>query len=338
MGNLISKIALVVTLGIAMAFTFSCSDTKDDGVTSSDGNGGIFSSSSEPSSSSSVSSSNGGISSPSDSASNVLIPPEVDTPKIMFSDDFGTEFEGNKIYITGTIYASVAYPIVRLEFVTGGPGWISYNGSPVTGITLNSPTINLSGRTIIDLENPSIPCGTHILQVKACTDANCSAGNYTTAITQFAKPESFCAYSSSGAVSSSSDAVWRFGPINTVDVPCNTSVSLASGSFMLVGDCESDAMPGIDVTGGTIRALNTMMLDDGDETPIVGKAYSGRIMGSEIPASSHFGDDEEGVSNRDYYLIYTGNARYLIRFMPKSGSSWPHWPKQGEYWLVVESP
>jgi hypothetical protein len=242
-------------------------------------------------------------------------------------DGFGTELEGDRVSIVGKIFGTPANPIVIVEFSPAN--WFS------SEISLPTPTVTLGGRVYIDLDNPSITtCGKLPISVKACIDMACKT--YSTKNSEFDRPQSYCNSSSSGAdISSSSEAVWRFGEATPIaDIPLNASISIGSGSFRLSGD---DGQPSITVTGGTVRATGLSMI--GDDTPVPGTPYSSRenVLGSSVPTSSVFGNDNEGVQNKDYLLIYFGSTIYLLRLEAKSGSPWPT-AKQGTYWLATEHP
>ncbi|MDR2583625.1 MAG: hypothetical protein LBC75_09115 [Fibromonadaceae bacterium] len=246
----------------------------------------------------------------------------------------------DKVYVSGKVEATKAEPIVRIEFKTGGSGWVIFNDAPVTG-PINLPgvtSVQLSDAKI-DLTNPSIPCGTHSLTVEACIDAKCSSDKMARDTKQFTKPETLCAISSSGEVSSSSEAVWVFAPGQDENVPLNGTVQVGSGSFKLSGD---DGQPDMEVYGGKVRPVIALGADDVEP----GKSYSSKesLLGStpatEIKLSNiRCGGDPCVVQNGDYYLIYLdGGDKYLVQFKKAAGSSWPSWPKACTFWRATVSP
>jgi len=258
---------------------------------------------------------------------------EVNNDSTVKISNFGLTELGGKYYIAGLIQGSQAKPIVRLEFTTEGSGWVSFGGTPTNAINLPVPSrvVDLSndGPTIIDLSNTAIDCNKqYSVTVKACIDATCSAGNFSTKNGTFTKTDpTYCASSSSGGgVSSSSELAWVFGGLTTASVPQNTDVPIGASFVKLSGD---DTQPLLTVTGGAVRDLvGCKTILAGADDPVVGKAYSAIELGNTSPTGSTYNDLNENC----YYLIYIGgDTRYLIRFK-RSGDKWYNWPKQVQYW------
>jgi len=259
----------------------------------------------------------------------------ITSEEVKFSENFAITVEYETVRITGTINAAKKDPLVKLEFlIANGSGWLTYQGKPVTGTISYSVSDSISlvrlSDAEIDLNNSAIPCGTHNMTVNACSSTNrCSNRNGS-----FEKPAYMCAVSSSGTeLSSSSEAVWKFGPPQFIDVSLNVSATLGAGSFVLSGD---DGQPSIEVFNGKIRYANAVGADE----VVPGTAYSSKenYLGSQAPTSSKLSDDE-GVQNGDYYLIYLNDGnKYLLQFKPKTGTPWPSWPKSCTYWIATESP
>jgi len=282
-----------------------------------------------------------GTSSPSGGSAPAQLSSAVVIPEIKF-EDFGIEVEYDKVILMGKIKAAVVEPGVRLEFLGVQPGWVSYKNAPVNGpLTISSSEVRLSD-TEIDLTNQAINCGSYSIQVKACADANCKKFS-TSDPAAFEKPAYLCAALSSSAteISSSSEAVWIFGaPTPIPEIGANATVAIGTyGSIKLTGDAYMESQPGIAVIGGTIRATGLSSFGDIDDTPVMGKSYSSgeSFLGSSVPTSSTFGNDLEGVQQKDYFLIYFGTTVCLVRFEPKA-ASWASWPKQGTYWVATVHP
>ncbi|MCL1955686.1 MAG: hypothetical protein FWF63_00055 [Fibromonadales bacterium] len=313
----LSFLALSLCLGIVLTFVLAACSTND------------------PVQGSGSSSSAGATHTPSSN---------VDNPGVVEIRNFELDAttSSDKIYISGKVEATKANPIVRIEFITTGSGWVSFDDKPVTGpITLPGVSSVQLSDARIDLMNPSIPCATHYLTVKACIDEKCSAGKFTQESKQFTKPEMLCALSSSGGeVSSSSEAVWVFAPPSPdAEVPLNGSVQVGSGSFKLSGD---EGQPDMEVFGGKVRPVVALGTDDVEP----GKSYSSKesLLGS-TPATAiklsniRCGGDPCVVQNGDYYLIYLdGGDKYLVQFKKAPGHTWPDWPKACTLWRATVSP
>lgn len=246
--------------------------------------------------------------------------------------------------------------IRRLEFITQAgktqPGWVSYDNSPVTGpiVNIEAKVINLN-KAKIDLTNSAIGCGSHNITVKACPDATkevgCQSDNGT-----FERPQSYCLpSSSSGAQSSSSEAVWKFDAVVSAELEKDEEKSMGTGASFkiieyLVG---TSTVTAVSITNGTIKELPNMPTTFDNSTdlgyPVADKEYpDGRKFIAE--ASTNICPSKDNSSNKPciditkefYYLIYSssGNDKYLIRFEPKS--DWIEWPKVAKYWRVKVSP
>jgi len=242
-------------------------------------------------------------------------------------DDFKADADpSGYVIISGSIYGGGAEnPVSKVTFSPSNLASLIQNAPD-----LPSASVKLSA--YIDLSTPSIPCGTpQTLKLEACIGSKCDNRE-----TSFVKPQSLCAsLSSSGAaVSSSSETAWKFGASTPEsNVSYNTPVSLGSASFKLVGDADFETQPGLVITGGTVKEVGYGIC--GDETPEVGKAYSCSGLGSDVPTSTSIGvDDEFGVQNGSYYLIYAGSSVYLVKFVVTP----PTWPKKYTYWTVTEHP
>jgi len=271
-------------------------------------------------------------STPGTSGGGVPMSSEVVSEEAKFTN-FDVIREYETVSITGTISAATKDPLVKVEFITNGSGWVSYKGNPVIGpITPSEADAVLFklADAMIDLNNTVIPCATHNITVNACT----STGKCSNKNGSFEKPAYLCQSSSSGTeLSSSSEAVWIFGSPQFADVSINVSTPLGAGSFVMSGD---DGQPSIEVFNGKIRYANAVGADE----VVPGTAYSSKenYLGSQAPTSSKLSDDE-GVQNGDYYLIYLNNGdKYLLQFKPKTGTPWPSWPKSCTYWKATESP
>jgi hypothetical protein len=245
---------------------------------------------------------------------------------------FNVQTQGERVYITATIEATKDEPIVKLE-ITGIPmNWLSYSnlGEFQRGVK----TFILDAE--IDLNEPSIKCSDnpHKFTVKACINDACGPQKYTFKEGEFNKPDYLCNLSSSGgAVSSSSEAVWMFGAPQFSDIVFNNPVTVGSGSVKATGD---EGQPDIEVSNGKIRHVMSLGVDDDEIVP--GKSYSSKesALGSK-PAETSKLDGDDGMQNKEYYLIYLNDGgKYLIRFDAKT--SWPDWPKRCTYWLATESP
>ncbi len=249
---------------------------------------------------------------------------------------FAVETSGSKVYISGNVEGSIEEPIVRVEVLGLQPSWISYNSEGSNPKTYSPGVKTVSIDIELDLTQSSIECGKdYAVTLKACIDANCSAGKFATKSGTFKKdPAYFCATSSAGGtpLSSSSEISWVFGGPQFADVPVNTSIPLGSGSFKLTGDDQLEAQPVITVSGGTIRRAESL---GGDDDVVPGKAYSSRenVLGSKVPSGS-----TEDVQNQELYIVYlSGGNKYLLQFT-KGAESFASWPKKCTYWLATESP
>jgi len=301
----LSLLALPFCLGLVLTFAIAaCSGGGDEpsGGNSSNSNGG------------------GGTS--------YSRPPDVDNDKVKFSDNFDVYVEGNFVLMNGSVDGSAKDHIVKLEFLTNNAaqGWVTYNGSPVDGPVpgIDITTVSLR-RAQIDLTNDAIPCGTHSLTIKACTQTDCAQKSK-----DFEKPKSLCPdlNSSASEPSSSSEAVWVFGSPHEGDFEYNKSLSIGSGSIKAVGEDEMDTQPDLVVTGGTIKLA--LGIDED----------AGITENTSYPAKSITPADVDGLQE-EYYLIYLNDGDiYLIQFLRKGegGMAWTKWPKKYIYWRAKEHP
>jgi len=272
------------------------------------------------------------------SSTDVNLSSPVVSEEVTFNN-FSVGVESGMVRITGNISAAKADPIVKVEFsIEGGSSsWFSYKGSPVTGPITYPVSDSVAFFRLtdvdIDLSNTSIPCGvSKPIAVRACS----ASGKCSSEPGSFTKPNDMCPelLSSATQVSSSSEAVWKFGPPSpAIDVSSGVSIAIGTGYFKLSGD---DGQPDIEVENGKIRMVTTIGADE----IVPGTAYSSKenFLGSLPPTKSKL-DGDDGLQNKEYYLIYLNDgSKYLLYFTAKGSAPWPSWPKSCTYWLATESP
>jgi len=308
----LSFFALPFCLGLVLSFVLACGDSGGD----------------EPA-----------TSSPSNARSSSSAPPDVTVDGVEFGDFTNSYVDGSKYYIIGSILATGGKDarIRWLKFTTSA-GAVMYNNSKASAdyMQTNAGTIQLSGlNSYIDLEDASIECKEQSVTIYACADEEKkTCGNKTY---KYTKPSSLCvASSSSGTLSSSSEEKkWKFEASKQVTVPkIDETVSLDDNSvaFKLTGD---EGTPALEITssGGKVRPATLCGTDD---EPVPGKTYesfgtNSDCLGDEIPSESSV-----DVSFLEFYMIYSGNKRYLVQFTRENRDK--TWPRICTYWKATEFP
>jgi len=230
----------------------------------------------------------------------------------------------------------------------GPHGLVTYDGSLVNSqITLPPETeyVTLTNNAFIDLKTVK-ECKKIDIEVKACVDDACSAGNFAGDTKPFTIPAKYCASSSSATVPSSSSAtrVWVFGDPTTKNIEAlDEVVEVGSGiTFKLT---EDPAAPDLEVLGGgKIRMAMT-----GPDKIVPGTAYNAynertdaEELGDKIPTASKLSEsspDNLAVQATDYYFIYAGNDKYLLQFSKcASCERFSKWPKVCTIWKATKWP
>jgi len=268
--------------------------------------------------------------------------PESDYIRI---EDFVLSYneDSTKINIFGTIWGTPSSPITSVEFTPAG------YVDTASGVTLSGPGSVKLQKLTIDLEKASIPCGNNPLNLTACVKIEgkqdkcpeCCEGESKT----FNK---VCVSSSSSAVSSSSsEAGWKFGTMDSISISLNTLVKIPN--FNAEFRLEPGQDNGIDATfltivaNGDIRDCKLSNFFAFESTapgfPIANKVYPSDKLNSMVsqPETKYKLDI---VGN--YYMVSSGAVKYLIRIEAKDNdnSNWADddLPKQIRYWKVIESP
>jgi len=280
---------------------------------------------------------------------------DVQVPGVLEIDPFSVYIFDKKAIISGTVTATPADPVARLEFLinnsSANANWISYQGETVNG-SINVPKtviLNIEDAEI-NLKNENIPCEEVIIvTVKAYN----SSGKVAIVHDNFKKPSNLCPVSSSaGAVSSSSAVVWRFGQPVVEDVDANTPIHLGNsgGSFELVGNVPIDGQPDLKVYYGKVRPANPCKENDLEDIK-PGEPYSSEknCLGNTPATVSKLSEpdcveggfkDDYGcyAQPEEYFLIYLNDgSKYLLQFKPIDESTkYTAWPKKGTYWEVLE--
>jgi hypothetical protein len=239
---------------------------------------------------------------------------------------------GTKINIALRVNATQDNPVRKVQFINT-EDWILYNETPTREISFTEqtavPILNLSGKLEIDLTNASIPCGTRFFSIRACIkDGTDDKGCAKTQDESFTKPESFC-LSSSSEVSSSSEAGWKFGGVQSISVPDGGEGTMGSAKFRI---SETEDGASLTMTSGDIRDAGVGKVfdfDNSDEGPMANKEYP----------NSKFKDMGTAQTKidftSDYYLVSFGSEKYLM--VTKTTNTFK-WPKDINYWAVTQSP
>jgi len=286
------------------------------------------------------------------SSSNVTHPSSaVNVPGVIEITDFGIVDYSDQgfVVIAGKVTATRDVPVAKLRFKASNTSWISFRDAPVTGDIMISGErqINLENETEIDFRNPiNMPCGTPItVSLEAWNTEGTSA---STAAVSFTRPDRYCAaLSSSSEVSSSSEAVWKFGQSTSGTVNKNQPVTIGSGTFELKegpeGSGLTDGAPEVEITGGKIRV--PLLTSTGcriDFDPNSGNSYPSNenCLGSKEPTASKLSEANNGAGAQsfEYYLVYVGGSKYLLQFQKGDGVLFSGWPKKFTYWIATESP
>jgi hypothetical protein len=285
----------------------------------------------------------GGSDSPSDgessSSANVPVSSAVidTTGNIVITVEPNVDLADAEVRLRGQVDAGNLH-IVSLRFIPDG--WVKYNGaimsSEQTWAENDGPTnITLTSRTVIDLKQGNIPCGGISVSVEACTILENGQRVSPQTPVFFTKPQSYCNSSSSVEQSSSSEAVWKFGTLNSFEVLQSGTSKTGTGTIGSI-DITLDENDGlkINLTNGKIQwlgGINDFEPTTADTYPVVGKAYP----------DSKFKDKESfatvlDIVNKDYYFVYSNDNsnKYLMRCEASSYT----WPKTVKYWPVTESP
>jgi len=312
-----SLLAMPIFLGIVLTLAISACDNggdNKDGDSSSSKKGGGASSSSQP---------------------------DVDNASIEW-DDFDGELIKGKFQIYGKIYTlgKDAY-IVKVKFSPSG--YVTYKDNiikdPIS--SLKTKEFKLGGDTWVDMENTAISCGKQSVTVEACLTDDCKEPSRKSL--SFDKDQSYCNSSSSETVqsSSSSKAVWKFGPSETKEVRVNRDVELGSGSFKLIGDDVMEAQPTIQITGGRVQPVIALCDDECDDVE-VGKAYpaysDSEHLGTKPPTQSSFEPVFIGSIRSEFYLVVIGSDKFLLAFEAGPSGDVSKWPKKCIVWKATESP
>jgi len=276
--------------------------------------------------------------------------------KIEFEDDFKVDYSGKTATLFGTVKATVADPIVKIDFFINNSrtnaSWILYNDEPVDGTIYLPNKLSGLGPNIAEItfsNDDDIPCDE---EFRVSLDIYIESGKKGTAFWSFKKPSKFCPVSSSaGAVSSSSVAVWRFGQPTVEEVFAGTPVTIVgSGGFELVGKVPLDGQPDLRIYNGKVRPANPCKDSDLDDID-PGEPYSSErnCLGNTPAKVSSLGKCEEGgfdvcyAQPEEYFLIYLEDDDgkiykiYLIQFKPIEGL-YTTWPKKATYWEALEHP
>jgi len=254
---------------------------------------------------------------------------------------FTVNTNSDKVELSGTFSGSPDDPIKSLEFSPSG--WVKYDGQVRNSvITMSVPSVNLSNKdTEVDLLNSSIDCGARQVKVTACAAKNGNEENCSEYIYRFEKPASYCVSSSSANIlSSSSQAMWKFGsksgPVEVTETSQNSQKEIPgfSAKFTLK-EIEVNTVDemNMSISGGNIRWLNmNWVITFSGGYPEAGKPYPNNILGITESQSSM------KVELEEYYIISaSGSDKYLVRVETESGNPGA-WPKKVFYWKVDEGP
>jgi len=269
---------------------------------------------------------------------------------VLTIEPFSVYISDKKAIISGTVTATPADPVARLEFLINNSStnanWISYDDRPVNGsINIDPKTPALDLYAEINLKNDDIPCDEVIIVTVIAYNSTNKFASVNETIT---KPSNLCTVSSSaGAVSSSSVAVWRFGQPTVEEVFAGgTPITIGSGSFELVGVLPVDGQPDLKVYNGKVRPANPCKDSDLDDIK-PGEPYSSErdCLGNTPAKVSKLSDCGEGgfdicyAQPEEYFLIYLDNGGiYLVQFKPIDDEKYTAWPKKATYWEALEHP
>jgi len=310
----LSFLALPLCLGLALTFALAACDSgggsKEKGTSS--GSGSTYQ--------------------PSSDANDAQGLITMDFQGVDCNDD-GRGYDGI-CQLMGSISTGNSVTIVKVSVTTENSDWVSYNGGRADNITTPTNYFKLNN-VEIDLTKPTMLCNKeYSITVKACLDPACNTGNFAQSTKKFTKPQYFCNKSSSGGgsgtPSSSSEAVYKFGPKNTDGMTAgkNEVKNLGSASFKLE---EGEGGDLISAIGGTLSLVPYAFSDDyPDPGPVANTPYSAADIPVQAPMQSG------GLQIDDYYLLIptaSGGDRYLIRIR-----TYNNWPKNVDYWKVMEYP
>jgi len=285
-----------------------------------------------------------------------------DAPGEIIIKNFEVDNTGERwVEIRGSVEAAAADPIVRVSYSISSPGklsWILLDGNGLTGpITDVGTGVSFDLFARIDLKNNNeIPCGQDFyINVEAYTKKGTHASRSDPKY-KFSRPDVYCQLNSSGGgeQSSSSVAVWRFGPPADGQARAENSYTIpiggGSASFKLLGDGDIVDQPDLQMTGGTIKQV-TPCNDDGTVTAgtggdvQVGTPYSSKesCLGSTRATATKVSqiDGLEGIQpKQDYYLVYLddNSGVYLLFFTVGDGGDLFSWPLKYIIWPATEKP
>jgi len=298
---------------------------------------------------------NGGYS----SLGNVDVPGEVEI------DGFDIVTEDKRVIISGTACGTKDDPVVKVTYSISSPGklgWISYNGSPLSGsISNDSRCFDPRDGDIdlkIDLKNTEIPCDQEFyINVEAVNKSGKKASREGKPFKKTGSSLCNVGNSSGAELSSSSIASWKFGVPMEGQVYGNISYPLGSGSFVLIDDPDYVPpggtqgnmvdQPDLKITGGKIRGPVAVCNYEGTSAGTSGDVKPGEIYSSEdkclgsTPATNTSLSQIEGLGlqPRDYFLIYMdGGSIYLLFFTDGEGGSVSKWPLKYIYWPATDHP